>query len=316
MITVIGRADVGGYASSMPAPSLSMRRVLLEAYRDFQEDRAPSLGAALAYYTIFSVAPLLIIVISIAGIVFGEEAVRGELYRQISNLVGGDGAKFIQDAVASVSNEEKSIAATITGMVVLFLGATGVFIQLQDALNAVWNVRHTASGFFSVLLLRWTSFTMVLGIGFLLLVSLFLSALIALVSNLVPESLLGVVFTEVTHFALTFLIITFLFALMYRVLPGVRLAWRDVWFGAALTAGLFVAGKTLLGIYLGRAAVGSTYGAAGTAIVLLVWVYYSSQILLFGAECTQVVTRLRGRELILRPGYAFDPCVQKNEGSA
>jgi len=283
----------------------SIRAVLLNAFRDFQEDRAPRMGAALAYYTIFSIAPLLVITIGIAGLAFGEEAVRGELYRQIAGLVGSDGAKFIQDAVAAVSNEKKSALAALAGLGVLLFGATGVFIQLQDALNTVWHVKHTAKGFFSEILARWTSFTMVLGLGFLLLVSLALSTFIALLGNFLPQSMLGTLFAETLHFSVTFFVITLLFALMYRVLPGVLLAWRDVWFGAILTSALFVTGKTVLGFYLGRAAIGSAYGAAGTVIVLLVWVYYSSQILLFGAECTQVVCKLRGRQVLLREGYSL-----------
>jgi len=301
----------------MNLPSPPLFALLREAYRDFQNDEAPRLGAALAYYTIFSIAPVLIIVIGIAGLALGEEAVRGELFRQIAGLVGPDGAKFIQDTIAAAANQKKSGAAAATGVVILFIGATGVFMQLQNALNTVWNVKSVKQGFFSELVARWTSFTMVLGIGFLLLVSLFLTTILALLGDLFPHSFAGTIIAEVFHSAATIGIATVLFALMFRVLPGVIVPWRDVWLGSALTAVLFVVGKLLLGYYLGRATVGSAYGAAGTAVVLLVWVYYSSQILLYGAECTQALAKLRKRKVTLRPGYtlASDDAWDVNEKS-
>jgi membrane protein len=215
-----------------------------------------------------------------------------------------EGAEFIQGAIASSSDEKKGIIASIIGLVVLLFGATGVFTQLQDALNTVWEVEPENQTFWASLLSRWTSFTMVLGIGFLLLVSLFLSTFLSLVSDAVPPPFgIGTAVLEIVHNVVTLGVITALFAMMYRLLPGVKLPWKDVWLGAALTAFLFVLGKFLLGLYLGKAAVGSSYGAAGTAVVLLVWVYYSSQILLFGAECTQAVAKLRKRKIELRPGY-------------
>ena len=289
----------------MSLPTPPVLTLLKEAYKDFQNDQAPRLGAALAYYTIFSIAPLLIIVIGVAGLVLGEEAVRGELFRQIADLVGADGAKFIQDTIAAAANQEKSGVAAATGVGILFIGATGVFMQLQDALNTVWNVKSIKKGFIAEVLARWTSFTMVLGIGFLLLVSLFLTTILALVGDLFPQSLAGTIIAEVLHSVATIGIATLLFAFIFRVLPGVVGPWRDVWLGAALTAALFVVGKLLLGYYLGRATVGSAYGAAGTVVVLLVWVYYSAQILLYGAECTQALAKLRKRKVTLRPGYTL-----------
>ena len=276
-------------------------QLLRDAFRDWSEDKAPRLGAALAYYTVFSLAPLLVLVIGIAGLVFGDEAVRGEVQSQMRGLLGANGARAIEDMIAGARRPESGTAASLVGMVLLLVGASGVFGQLQDALNTVWEVEpKSGRGIWGIVKDRFLSVTMVLGTGFLLLVSLVLSATISAASHRLglPNG-----FTIAAHLldaVLSFSVVTVLFALIFKLLPDAVIAWRDVWLGAAMTALLFVVGKTALGLYLGYADVGSTYGAAGSLIVVLVWVYYASQIFLFGAELTQVYANRYGSRMMAR----------------
>ncbi|MBV8729933.1 MAG: YihY/virulence factor BrkB family protein [Acidobacteriia bacterium] len=256
---------------------------------------APHLGAALSFYTMFSMAPLLVISISIAGLVFGREAAQGQILWQIQNLVGPDGAKTIQTILQNTSSTSSGVVATVIGLVVLLFGASGVFGELRDSLNAVWGVKTPISGIAGFIRYRFFSFTLVLGIGFVLLVSLLLSAALAAAGKYfgsflpVPEFVL-----QALNLLLSFLGITILFALLYKIVPDFPIAWSDVWIGAAVTSLLFSIGKLLIGLYLGKASVGSAYGAAGSLVILMVWIYYSSQIFFLGAEFTRIFSERHG----------------------
>jgi membrane protein len=271
-------------------------RLFQETFQEWSEDKASRLAAALAYYTIFSIAPLLIIVIAIAGAVFGEEAARGEIVRQIQGLVGRDGAEFIEIAIRNASQPKTGAIASIISILLLLLGATGLFTELQDALNTIWEVKpKPGRAMKNVVRQRVLSFAMILGIGFLLLVTLVIStaltAIVGYFSNLLP----GVdLIWRVVNFLLSFTVSTLLFGLIFKVLPDVKITWSDVLIGAAITSILFSLGRFLLGQYLGNNTFGSTYGAAGSLVVILAWVYYAAQILFFGAEFTQVYARRYG----------------------
>jgi membrane protein len=274
--------------------------LLRDTFNEFNRDKVPRLAAALAYYTAFSVAPLIIVVIAIAGLAFGQEAVRGQLDNQIQGLVGAQAADAIQQMVASANQPETGTIASIIGVVTLLLGAGGLFGQLQDALNTVWGVEPKPNqGIIATIRARFLSFTMVLGIGFLLLVSLVvsagLSALNTWMSGLLPIP--GFIL-QLINFVISFAVVTLLFMMIFRILPDVDIAWRDVSLGAAVTALLFVIGKFLIGLYLGNSSVASSYGAAGSFVVFLLWVYYSAQILLFGAEFTQVFAKQYGSKIV------------------
>ncbi len=269
--------------------------LLREVFAKWRRDDAPSLGAALAYYTIFSMAPLLVLVIAIAGLLLGRAAAQGEIVGQIAGLVGPGSAKAIEEMITRASRPTSGIVATVVSLVTMAAGASGVFGQLQHSLNRVWNAGPTAGGLRGQVHRRAAAFGMILGIGFLLLVSLVLSAALAAVHDLIATHLplLGRVL-PVLNFALSFAVITALFAMIFKVLPDVAMHWRDVWLGAAVTALLFTVGKTLIAIYLGRAGATSVYGAAGSLVLVLLWVYYSAQILFMGAEFTEVYSRRYG----------------------
>ena len=277
----------------------SIFKLLQEAFKEWQEDKVSLLAAALAYYTVFSITPLLVIAIAIAGAVFGQDTAKGEIIEQINGLVGEQGAQAIEMALANANQPKLSSIASIISIVVLLVGASGVFAQLQEALNTVWNVKAKPNaGIWGFIRKRLLSFGMVLAIGFLLLVSLVLSAMLSGVGKLQINILPG--FTplwQLLNFAVSFGFISLLFALIYYYLPDVEIRWKDVWIGAIVTALLFTVGKFLIGLYLGRGSLGSAYGAAGSLIVFLAWVFYSAQILLFGAECTQVYARKYGKKI-------------------
>ena len=274
-------------------------KLLKEAFRQWQADKASLLAAALAYYTVFSITPLLVIAIAIAGTVFGQENARGAILEQINELVGNQGAQAIETALANANQPQLSSLASTISVVVLLIGASGVFAQLQEALNTVWNVKAKPNGgIWQLIRKRLLSFGMVLAIGFLLLVSLILSAILSGIGNLEINLLPG--FDPLWHWlnvAISFGLITLLFALIYKYLPDVKIRWKDVWVGAIMTALLFTLGKSLIGLYLGKGSLGSAYGAAGSLIVFLAWVFYSAQILLFGAELTQVYACKYGRQI-------------------
>ncbi|MBD2013508.1 YihY/virulence factor BrkB family protein [Microcoleus sp. FACHB-53] len=274
--------------------------LLKETFQEWQEDKASRLAAALAYYTAFSIAPLIIIAIAIAAVVFGEEAARGGIDDQLRGLIGQQGAAAVQDMIKNSNKPAEGTIATIISVVLLLFGASGVFGQLQDSLNTIWEVApKPGRGVMGFIKDRFLSFSMVLGIGFLLLVSLVLSAVLAGLNNVLGGLMPGLSFLwGILNFLISFGVITLLFALIYRVLPDAKIAWGDVWFGAIITALLFTIGKSLIGLYLGNSSVGSTYGAAGSFVVLLLWVNYSAQILFFGAEFTQVYANKYGSHIV------------------
>jgi membrane protein len=259
--------------------------VLKKAAWDWMEDQAMTLGAALAYYTVFSLAPLLIITISLAGLVFGEEAARGQIFNELRTLVGEHTGKAIEDVVQSANARPATgVAATIVGFATLLFGASGVFVQLQTSVNTVWGVQPKPGSAVMIFIRdRLLSFSLILVVGFILLVSLLLTAAVAFVGEwfggMIPaiESLI-----QTLNSILSLAVTTLLFAMIFKFLPDAKIAWRDVWIGAFITAALFTVGKFALGLYLGKSGVGSSYGASGSLIVLLLWVYYSSLILLSG----------------------------------
>jgi membrane protein len=259
-------------------------------------DYAPSMGAALAFYTLFSIAPLLLIVISVAGLVFGEAAARGEIIAQLAGLLGSDSARTIESLLQGLNKPGAGIVGTVVGLGVLLVGATTVFAELQDAMDRIWRApTRPPGGLWALLRARLLSLGLVLGIGFLLIVSLIMSAALAALGKW-----WGPWFGEIAIVANTldvvasFVLIASMFAMIYKWIPRVKVAWRDVWIGAALTALLFTVGKSLIGLYIGRSGVASPFGAAASLVVLLLWIYYSAQIFLLGAEFTWVYAGRHG----------------------
>ena len=274
---------------------------------EWYDDRAPRLGAALAFYTLFALAPGLIVIIALAGLLLGEETAQSQIINELEDLIGFAGAQAIQAAVESARSAGGSLVATSLGALTLVFGLWGVFGELQDALNTIWGVRaRPGRGVIGVIKERFWSFTMVVGIGFLLLVSLAASAWLAAVGKFFSRlSPLPVAVMETANALLSFVIIGLMFALIYKLLPDVRMGWRSVWVGAAVTALLFTIGKSLIGLYLGRSTVASVYGAAGALIVILLWIYYSAQVVFFGAEFTKVYSRRFGAVVV--PGTLAVP---------
>jgi membrane protein len=273
--------------------------IVKHTFADWSDDRAPRLGAALAYYTIFSIAPLLLIVVAVAGLAFGREAAQNQIMEQLSGLIGQNGAEMLQTMLKAADKPHAGAMATVIGVVTLLFGATGVFIQLQDALNTIWEVKpKPGQGIMGFIRHRILSLAMVFGIGFLLLVSLVVSAGLAAAGKWLGGTLPGgEELWQVLNFLISFAVIALMFTLMFKYLPDVKVSWKDVWLGGAVTALLFTLGKYALGMYLGRSSVSSAYGAAGSLIVVLLWVYYSAQILFLGAEFTQVYANRFGKKL-------------------
>jgi membrane protein len=255
------------------------------------DDFAPSMGAAISYYTVFSIAPLLLIVIAVAGLVLGQEAASGQIFAQLQGLLGEDGAAAVQGMVESASLSGKSVVATVIGVVTLIIGATTVFGELQSALDRIWKspAAEKQEGIWNLLRTRVLSFGMILAIGFLLLVSLVLSAGLSALGSWWGDMFGGwEILLQIVNFAVSLVVVTALFALIYKFLPRAKIGWHDVWIGAGVTALLFTLGKFLIGLYIGKSSVASGFGAAGSLVVVLVWVYYSAQIFLLGAEFTWV----------------------------
>jgi membrane protein len=265
-------------------------RLLKRTISEYVEHSAFQLAAALAYYALFSIAPLLLIAISIVGLVFGPDAARAGVMQQIQGLVGETGAKGIDQMLQGVQDAQTNKLAGLIGVVVLLFGASGVFGQLKQALNSIWEVTAPKGGLVvSYVKERFLSFAMVLAIGFLLLVSLLVSSALSAVSAYMTGLLPGSEgMWQGMNFIVSSGIITVLFAMIFKFIPDTEIRWRDVWIGALLTALLFSLGKTLIGLYLGRSAISSAYGAAGSLVVVLVWIYYSSLLVLLGAEFTHV----------------------------
>jgi membrane protein len=278
---------------------IKLWRMLRETADEWVGDKAPRMGAALAYYAIFSVAPLLLIAISIAAAVFGEEAARNDLHKQIGDTVGKSVAGAIEEVLGNVHRSGGGLLGTAVGVVILLFGASGVFTELQGALNTIWRVKpKPGSGVWGVVRNRLVSFFVVFGTGFFLLASLVLSAVLEGLERAVGERLAGGEWLWWrVNVAVSFAVVAVLFAMIYKLLPDTNVGWRDVWLGAVIAALLFTVGKYVIGVYLARGAVESAFGAAGSVIVILTWVYYSSQILLFGAEFTRVHARHRGSNI-------------------
>ena len=268
-----------------------------DAIAAWSDDYAPSMGAALSYYSVFSMGPLLLIVVSVAGLVFGEDAARGQLFGQLRGLMGADAAGALESLLAHLSLPERGLSTTVISAVALLIGATTVFGELQDALDRIWRApaRVRAAGWWRVLRSRLLSFGMILGIAFLLMVSLVLSAAISALGKWWGgffdswEWLL-----QAVNMAVGFALTTTVFAMIYKLIPRVDVRWHDVWLGALTTAALFTVGRFLIGLYIGKSGVASGFGAAGSIAIVFIWVYYSSQIFLLGAEFTWVYAKRFG----------------------
>jgi len=289
--------------AAAPKPSLKTWWTLVKAsVSSWLDDYAPSMGAALSYYTVFSLAPLLLIVVSVAGLVFGDDAVRGELFAQLQGLMGAEAAKAIQDLLASVNKPTQGIVGTLTGIALLVFGATTVFGELQDALDRIWRApAREGSGLWALLRARLLSFGMILGLAFLLMVSLVLGAAISALGKWWGPAFGGwETLAQIVNLLVGFGLTTLVFAMIYKLMPRVKVEWHDVWLGALVTSLLFTIGKFLIGLYIGKSGVASGFGAAGSLIVVFIWVYYSAQIFLLGAEFTWVYAKtlgsLRGAE--------------------
>jgi membrane protein len=286
--------------------------LLKQTFKEWSEDKASRLAAALSYFTIFSLAPFLIIVIAVAGFFWGEQAVEGRIMDQIQGMVGAEGAQMIQTMLAGAYDPAQGIIATVISVVILLFAASGLFGQLQESLNVIWEVQPKPDrGIKGIIRDRFLSFTLILGVAFLLLVSLVLSAATSAFSETLAGMFpgAGLVFTLV-NLIVTFGVVTLLFAMIFKVLPDAKVKWSDVWLGAAFTALLFAIGKELIGLYLGNVAVGSTYGAAGSLVVILLWIFYSAQILFFGAEFTQVYANRFGSRIV--PAENAIPMTEKS----
>ena len=274
-----------------------------DTLKEWYRHKAPRLGASLAFYTLLSLAPLLVVIVALAGIVYGEEAARGQIVAQLSGLMGTTGATAIEEVIKQARQPTVGVFATLAGLVTLFFGATAVVAELRDALNTIYEIPSLdVTGLKSLMMLvreRFFSFAMVLGVGFLLLVSLAINAGLAAMGTWFTGWLPALVL-QFASTLVSWVIITVLFAAIYKVLPDVTIEWRDVFLGAAVTSLLFSLGKFVIGLYLGSSTVASAYGAAGSLVILLVWVYYSAQIFFLGAEFTQVFSNRYGSQPTLR----------------
>lgn len=257
----------------------------------FSDDNAFKLSASLSYYTVFALGPLLMIVISLSSIFYGRDAVQGEVYGQLKGLIGNEAALQVQDIIANAHQTHATFLGAIIGGIILFIGATGVFTEIQGSINFIWSVRaKPKKGWLKYLINRLISFSLVIVLGFLLLVSLLINALLALLSNKLIEKFphFPVGLFNLTNSLIIFAVISFLFAVIYKVLPDAIISWKDAWIGSIFTAGLFLIGKFLIGYYMGRSNLGVTYGAAASIVIIFAWIYYSSLILYFGAEFTKI----------------------------
>jgi membrane protein len=274
--------------------------LIIASINAFLEDRALTMSAALAYYTVFAMAPLLIMLISLASLFYGEDAINRKLFQEINGLVGNQAALQIQDILRKISLENNSTIAVILGVITLFIGATGVFVEMQDSINQIWRVKaKPEKGWKQLLINRVLSFSMIISLGFLLIASLIINGLILALSDQLTQYFphLTIVVINVFNVGLTFIIISALFSVIFKFLPDVEIGWKDVRIGAFFTATLFIVGKFLIGIYIEKVGPGSAYGAAGSIIVILVWVYYTAAILYFGAEFTQVYSERYGGKI-------------------
>jgi membrane protein len=274
--------------------------VVRETFKSWSEDKAPRLAAALSYYTIFSIAPLLVLVIAITGFIVGNNTViRDQILAQVQASVGAQGAGIVNTLITNTSRPREGLIASVIGVITLILGATGVFNQLKDSLNTIWEVAPKGSGIGGMVRERLSGFVMILGLGFLLLVTLVISTALS-VLNQYFNSLLGNTgfIPLVLNYIVQLIVITFIFAAIYKWVPDVRLGWNHVWVGGLVTAILFLVGQYVISLYLSKASPASTYGAAGSLVVILLWVYYSAQILFLGAEFTKSYSLARGEQIV------------------
>lgn len=294
----------------------SWLKILGQTFTAFSSDKVFKLSAALAYYTIFSLPPMIIVIISLTGLFYGKEAIEGKVYSHLSDWVGENGGKQIEDVIKNVHLSGKGKIASIIGVITLIIGATGVFTEIQDSINMIWGIRYSSkrAGILNLLINRLLSFLMILSIGLLLVISLLANAIIASFMGKLkiyfPD--LSVYMLFAGNYILTFIVITVLFGTIYKVLPDAKIGWKDVTVGALATAILFMIGNFAIGLYLEHSTLASTYGAAGSIIIILVWVYYSSTILYFGAEFTQVYAHHCGTKIIPKQ-YAV--ITKKNENN-
>lgn len=275
----------------------SFFRLLVQSVKSWSNDYAPSMGAAISYYTAFSLAPLLVIVIAVAGAVFGREAVQGLISEQISGMVGPQGAEMVEGLIAAASDTERGLVAGLISIGVLLVGATTVFGELQSALDRIWKVPEAKkpSGIVGLLRARLLSFGLILGLAFLLMVSLVVSAVLAAFGSWSGALLPGwEVLLHLLNTVVSLVFLTVLFAMIFKFMPSTRVSWRDVWTGALVTAALFEIGKVLIGLYIGKSEMSESFAAAGALVVLLAWVYYAAQIFLLGAEFTKSYADMHG----------------------
>jgi len=271
-----------------------------QVFSEFVEDDVLKYSASLAYYTIFSIAPVIIVIISVCGVLFGKEAIQNQLYGQINELVGSSAADQIQDTIKNIHLTGSNIFATTVGIIVLLIGATGIFGEVQDSLNKIWGLRlKKRKIWWKLILNRLLSFSLIICLGFVMMVSLLLNALVSAFGNFLARyfSEFSVIFIQITDNVLTFVITTFLFSLMFKVLPDAKIKWKDVFIGGFITAVFFTLGKLAVGYYLGSSNIATIYGAAGSVMIVMVWVYYSSIILYLGAEFTKVYAKLYGGKI-------------------
>ena len=273
---------------------------LKQVFTEFVEDDILKYSASLAYYTVFSIAPVLIVIISVCGALFGKQAIQRQLYGHINELIGSEAAIQVQDTIKNIHLTGNNIFATIVGIIVLLIGATGIFGEVQDSLNKIWGLRiKTKKTWWKLIINRVLSFSLIISIGFVMMVSLLLNALISAFGNFLARyfSEFSVIFLQMTDSVLTFIITTFLFSLMFKVLPDAKIKWKDVLIGGIITSVFFTLGKLAIGYYLGSRNIASVYGAAGSIMIIMVWVYYNSIILYLGAEFTKVYAKLYGGKI-------------------
>ena len=290
--------------------------ILKETFLDYIEDAALSRGAAIAYYTVLSLGPVLLICIAIAGLVFGEEAATGAMVGQLQGLMGNEAAEMIQTTIRSASNKSSGILATVIGLVTLVITASGVFVEMQASLNVIWKA-EPQGGLTAILKARAASLGLVATMGFLLMTSLVISAAVKALGDYLNTFMPGVEFVlQALNFVISLGMVSVLFGAIYKILPDRQLAWKDVGVGAVVTAVMFTIGKTLIGLYIGSSAVASSYGAAGAFVVVLVWIYYSSQIFLLGAEFTKVWASHHGSAEAFAARTATAPAAVAKPGPA
>jgi membrane protein len=288
----------------MKLKTQDVKSLIKKTFSEWSSDKAPKMAAAMAYYAVFSMGPLLLIAVSVASLFFGEQAARGELLSQISGLIGPSAAQAISGMLKSVQEKQATGITAVVGIGTLLATASGVFAELQDSLNQIWNVRPAKSvGFTGMIKKRLLSFGMVFSIGFLLLVSLVLTSMLELGLKYVGDLIPGAqVVWQIVSFLVSFSLVTALFAAMFRYLPDAKIAWRDLWIGSAITSALFTLGKFGISLYLAHSATASAFGAAASLVILLLWIYYSAQIFFFGAEFTRIYANTYGLGIIPRVG--------------